>query len=64
MIAYKCDRCGKYFQKEESVFDRKSWSVASIACFTSYDNRKELDICDDCFNSLNVWFNKRKGESK
>lgn len=56
MIAYQCDRCGKFFGRlrvnanELFVTDTR----ASIAC-----NRIK-DLCDDCQNELEEWWMKGK----
>ena len=45
---YKCDRCGKYYDKSTS-------SVGPV--FKKHKDSSKSDLCKDCKTSLTKWFN-------
>lgn len=52
--AKKCDRCGKYYDKN----DRKMWLYNA-----SPDARNALDLCDECVTELKKWFDESKDKN-
>lgn len=44
MIAYKCDRCGKYYDNTDFNIDTDGFTI------NRYGN--PIDLCDDCKNDL------------
>lgn len=58
MRVFKCDRCGKYFDKtsknKEGGTDGLFLSRAN--CLTG----EWFDICDECYASLEQWWNMKK----
>lgn len=44
MIAYKCDRCGKYYDETYFNTDTEGFTI------NRYGN--PIDLCDDCKNAL------------
>lgn len=52
--AKKCDRCGKYYDKN----DRKMWLYTA-----NPDARNALDLCDECVTELKKWFDESKDEN-
>lgn len=59
MRAYKCDRCGKFFDHSK---DAKEPLIFITGSRTS--NMYIQDLCDDCQNELDVWWmmGKKKEE--
>lgn len=60
MTACKCDRCRKYYDKNEKV--RKSGGckytpsgIVVVSIYGNYYNRK--DLCDDCLEKLEKFLN-------
>ena len=51
--AKKCDRCGKYYDKN----DHKIWLYTA-----SPDARNALDLCDECVTELKKWLDKDMGD--
>ena len=51
MKAFKCDRCGKFYDlKFEQIKSR-----AEDFCFKIVDDISEIDLCDKCFNEFQEW---------
>lgn len=65
-VAFRCDRCLKYFLPDEENRIKK---IKTEACSPFNDYREPInenyyDICNDCYESLNEWFiNGRSKES-
>ena len=50
-IAKKCDRCGKYY-------DKNTEHKQNIMCFTvSGLNTDFKDLCDECLDKLHIFLN-------
>lgn len=54
MTAYKCDRCGKYFDNKERFKNFKvgGWSIISLAFKTTNDGRFDFEFCPKCAESF------------
>ena len=68
MKALKCDRCGKYYEKNVLV-KSKGAVLGSIigGFFTRTENGKvdePFDLCDDCIKSLFAWINQSISNDK
>lgn len=68
MKALKCDRCGKYYEKNVLV-KSKGAVLGSIigGFFTRTENGKvdePFDLCDDCIKSLFEWKGKPEFEDR
>ena len=60
MTAYKCDRCGAYFDELPAgempfIFENKQMFR---------QNRREMQLCGECVSSLRRWMTARKEESR
>lgn len=51
MKAFKCDRCGKFF---EDYLDRKTNKVYNITT-NPFMSTSCLDLCKDCSDELQTW---------
>lgn len=51
--AYKCDRCGKLYEKN-AVAARKKFKLTKL---DEYRGR-QLDLCESCMKSLEKWWEK------
>ena len=64
IVKTTCDRCGKempdWYNQYFSLYKRKRKFTLTKG---PYSEEKEMDICEDCYNSLSDWFH-RKGENK
>lgn len=54
--AYKCDRCGNYFEKRKlfrngEYFVRKAGGTEGII---------DIDLCESCNSKFQIWMNKFK----
>lgn len=68
MNAKKCDRCGKFYENEESAaikltngadnFCRRLWGV------NINHNEKTFDLCDDCVEEFQKWMEQGKGQDQ
>lgn len=56
MEAFKCDRCGKYY--DEYTVSNGYFKEVYVIFRKSDDTR--LDICDECMHDLNNWFNDER----
>ena len=69
MRAYKCDRCGKLYEKHESngllIHEPPLWDnhelVIAILCLPRYGNQN-LDLCHECQVKLVEFMNDGKKE--
>lgn len=57
MTAYKCDRCGRLFDKKES----RDMSLSKRNRVTRH--WECLDLCSECFKVLQAWFEAEKEET-
>ena len=68
MKALKCDRCGKYYEK--NVLVKSKGSVLGSVIGGIYTRTKEgkadepFDLCDDCIKSLYEWKGKPEFEDR
>ena len=68
MKALKCDRCGKYYEK--NVLVKSKGSVLGSVIGGIYTRAKEgkadepFDLCDDCIKSLYEWKGKPEFEDR
>ena len=53
MKAYRCDRCGKYFDNGLMYKNKR-------VCLSIFANERwtTADLCDTCINSLDEWARK------
>lgn len=54
--AKKCDRCGKFYEKNETKRKINGEYVEGIKICT-YANRKIYDLCGDCIENLYEFMN-------
>ena len=54
MNAKKCDRCGKYYDKNEL---KKNKGIPVHIAILKENNAiiNKLDLCDECFNKLHIF---------
>ena len=63
--AFKCDRCGKFYQKYGDKVSYKIGKIVEKDIEPGYCPRyKELDLCLDCRASLAEWCESVKEESE
>lgn len=55
--AYKCDKCGKYFDKPECLII----GIAETYTICGDMTEQELNMCPECSSLFNEWF---KGKVK
>ena len=61
MKAYKCDRCGKLFEKYPNQGTNKFLNITTNPFNTGYC----LDLCQECNGELQRWFmNGKEGEAE
>lgn len=49
--AYKCDRCGKLYEKTAAVLKRK-FKISKMEEYRC----KQMDLCESCMKSLAKWW--------
>ncbi len=55
MKAYKCDRCGKYFESLDRYANTKvCLSILAAGRWTT------ADLCRDCYRSIESWYSIHK----
>lgn len=54
MKAYKCDRCGKLFEKYEGQGTRMFYAITTDLCSSG----NGLDLCPKCNDELQEWVDK------
>ena len=54
MMAFRCDRCKRYFEETE-ISIKRSRIVAGLYKYNSDGNRRDIDICPNCYMSLEEW---------
>lgn len=52
--AMKCDRCGKYYDRNGLYKIRRYDEIMAGIRFEGYNNvdRRSIDLCDDCLKAL------------
>ena len=64
MNAKKCDRCGRYYDKNTEHLIGGNIPIRYAAGVQIYDNseadRKAWDLCDDCLMEFFNWVNMKK----
>ena len=58
MKAYKCDRCGKLFEKYDGQGTRRFYSITTDLCRTGC----YLDLCPNCNAELQAWVANDKAQ--
>jgi hypothetical protein len=63
-IAYKCDRCGKLYEKYNSIDGFFNATNASIYKPDAplYTKSKHYNLCQDCMKQLQIFLNGQKEE--
>lgn len=59
-MAFRCDRCKRYFEETQKsalqgFIKSNSKRVAGLYKYNSDGNRKDVDICPNCYMSLEEW---------
>ena len=62
MKAYKCDRCGKFFEKNDNFNTDEDLIIQRAVDCVRGDDR--YDLCPACLVELEVWFKKYGAEFK
>ena len=57
-FAKKCDRCKKFYEKNNGVKSINGSFVRTIKLCTKGPSYEELDLCDDCIGELYKFLNK------
>ena len=60
MRAYKCDRCGVYFDKDTSEKDGYLYVYRYYLTHTA----DRIHLCNGCLNLLNDWFIMKRSTEK
>lgn len=61
MDAKKCDRCGKYYDKNNYTYKKNGFVVYGISFELDHNSRANYkDLCDDCLKSLEKWLEDGK----
>lgn len=63
MILYKCDRCGREYNKTAMgcMYAGKETNFTEcrifyeIVCKSMYHPERSIDLCGDCTNELTLW---------
>lgn len=63
MKAYKCDVCGKLYNRYNVNGDKGTNVLVQSVKFVNSGriDKTEYDLCIECCNSFNTWFDSRKG---
>lgn len=66
MRAYKCDRCGNYYDVQSQIgpFYAEVLNKDDICSMDGKPTIKGKDLCQDCMNSLKFWFVAHNDELK
>ena len=52
----KCDRCGRIYEENKSVFQNKKVTGVALACGKrSMYCGSVKELCDDCIDELKAW---------
>lgn len=65
-MAFKCDRCNTFFEGRQKIavqeyIKNDPVRIAGLYAYNSDGNRRDLDICPECYRSLEEWM---KGGAK
>ena len=65
-MAFKCDRCNTFFEETQKsalqgFIKNNSARIAGLYAYNSDGNRRDIDICPNCYRSLEEWI---KGGAK
>lgn len=65
-MAFKCDRCNTFFEETQKIavegyIKNNSSRIAGLYAYNSDGNRRDIDICPNCYMSLEEWM---KGGAK
>ena len=64
MKAYKCDICGKLYGRYNVGGDKGTNKLVQAFQIINMPRAKtirECDLCKECYESFNDWFDSRKG---
>lgn len=66
-MAFKCDRCKRYFEETQKIavqgyIKNNSARIAGLYMYNADGNRRDIDICPNCYMSLEEWMFKKGGE--
>lgn len=63
--AYRCERCGKYYDRKSSIKFSTISNKASFAKSIMDDlcEKDVLEICDNCIKEFMIWFDISKDET-
>lgn len=64
MNAMKCDRCGKFYTKNENKYKEKfnGHSVSYINLGTETNSYGNFDLCDCCVYELMIFLKREKSK--
>jgi uncharacterized protein with PIN domain len=59
-MAYRCDRCNRYFEETQKIavqayIKNNSARIAGLYKYNSDGNQRDIDICPECYRSLEEW---------
>lgn len=62
-MAYRCDRCKRYFEETQKIavqgyIKNNSARIAGLYKYNSDGNQRDIDICPECYRSLEEWMEK------
>ena len=67
-MAFKCDRCNTFFEKTQKdavqgyiISKNNSTRIGGLYAYNEDGNRRDIDICPNCYMSLEEWM---KGGAK
>lgn len=65
-MAFKCDRCNMFFEETQKIavqayIKNNSARIAGLYKYNSDGNQRDIDICPECYRSLEEWM---KGGAK
>lgn len=67
-MAYRCDRCKRYFEDSQKIavqgyIKNNSARIAGLYMYNADGNRRDIDICPECYRSLEEWMEKGGAKS-
>ena len=67
-MAYRCDRCKRYFEETQKIavqgyIKNNSARIAGLYKYNSDGNQRDIDICPECYRSLEEWMEKGGAKS-
>ena len=59
-MAFKCDRCNTFFEETQKIavqgyIKNNSARIAGLYKYNSDGNQRDIDICPECYRSLEEW---------